>query len=888
MRSRLGMSGLGVVLAILSFAAPLLAQGRADPAGTVTTGLLLRQLDGVKRVLMIGAHPDDENTALLAALARGTGAETAYLSLTRGDGGQNLLGPELGEGLGIIRTGELEAARRIDGGRQFFTRAFDFGFSKSADEALAHWGHEAILRDIVWIIRSYRPQVVVSVWTGTPRDGHGHHQASGILANEAFEVAADPSRFPEMAEYGLEPWRAQKLYHSAWFRRNEAAVQVPVGSFDPLLGRSHLQVAMDSRSQHRSQDMGARQPMGPSSSGVRLVTSLVDIPAGDDGIFAGVDTTLVGLLPGLPASEVRPIRESLRAYREEIRGATAALDALHPDASAPSLGRAALHMAQASRVAAELGLSDAHREFEAKLTLVHRALLASASIELDARASTDFVVPGGLFDLEILLWNGGTFEVDASVTIAGANRIEPASATRGNGAPELLEGPDEASVAAGSLTRIQHTVAVPEEGATWGMYYLEDPRQGDLYTWSPLDPMIWGAPRDPPPVEVDFDLTVSIPGVATPIPVHARRSVEYVGVDKALGEFREPLLIVPALSVAVDPGLVVWPSSATEARSVSVLVRNESDEAQEGAVSLEVPEGWAVEPARQAFSLAQAGASQSVSFAVRPLGQPETGLYLLRARAVTSDGRSYDRRVDIIDYPHITRTVYDRRADATLSVFPVQIAEGVRVGYIMGSGDDGPAMLRQLGVEVEEVGAETIQAGDFSRFDALILGIRVYETRPDVVAANDQILDFARLGGTVIVQYNKYEYPAGGFAPYEVAMGRPADRVTDEDSPVRMLNADSPALRSPNRLTEEDFEGWVQERGLYFLRTWDDRFTPLLEMSDPGEEPVQGSLLVAPLGDGLYVYTGLSFFRQFPRGVAGAYRLFANLIALDAEDWPRE
>ncbi|RMH18796.1 MAG: hypothetical protein D6701_05790 [Gemmatimonadetes bacterium] len=357
-----------------------------------------------------------------------------------------------------------------------------------------------------------------------------------------------------------------------------------------------------------------------------------------------------------------------------------------------------------------------------------------------------------------------------------------------------------------------------------------------------------------------------------------------MGVDKARGEFRRPVLVVPAFSVAVEPGTMAWPVHDGRPREVTVVVRTEDPIPVEASLALEAPEGWTVSPERVALPYEHEGASRSVTFTVTPPAAPAPGRVRLRAVALTGSGRRYDHRIDVIDYPHIPRAVVDAPAEAAVTVLPVRVRPGLRVGYIQGSGDAGAEALRQIGVDVVELGPDAVRAGAYDGFDALVLGIRVYETRPDVVAANAQILAFAERGGTVVVQYNKYEYPRGGFAPYPVSMSRPAPRVTDESAVVRPLDPEAPLLTSPNRITAADFEGWVQERGLYFLSEWDERFTPLLEMADPGEEPVRGALVYAPVGRGLYVYTGLSFFRQFPAGVPGAYRLFANLVSARVED----
>ena len=874
------------LVALMLGAEPSSAQIGPEGSGVVEAALTLRRLDGVKRVLMIGAHPDDEDTALLTTLARGMGVETAYLSLTRGDGGQNLIGPELGEGLGIIRTGELEAARKLDGGRQFFTRAYDYGFSKSADEAFAHWPRDEVLRDIVWVIRTFRPQVIVSVWTGTPRDGHGQHQATGILVGEAFDVANDPSRFADLPGGAGQPWRAQKLYHSVRRSPGPAPVTVPTGTFDPLLGRSYLQLSMESRSQHRSQDMGAAQPLGPSNTGLRLVESHVQEPAGEDGVFAGVDTTLVGLTTGLPEGAAGPIREHLRAYRTAVQDAAESLDALRPDRVVAPLALAYRHLEASFGLMQDL--TDAQPDLAEALAVraaqLRWALLKAASIVVDVRASDDLVTAGQEVDLEVGVWNGGPFRIDGALVLTAG----PGEGAGGSAEFAGVEGQtlDAQELESGEMASWSYRVHLDEALPASRLYYLEAPRQGDLYRWSDTHgseslPRNWRALLS---ASGEFDLHV--PGISGPVHLVWGSRARYVGVDKASGEYRTPVLATPALSVGLEPRGMAWPQGSREARRVTVLVRNESRSGAAGSVTLHGPEGWNVTPASIPFTMEVEGSSRGFTFTVEPGGDVDAGAHVFRAVAVRDDGTRFDERVDIIDYPHIERTLYLKPAEMRASVLPVTVAAGIKVGYVMGSGDDGLEALRQMGADAEEVPLARVREGDFSAYDVLVLGIRVYETRPDVVAANDQILEFAGAGGTVIVQYNKYEYPRGGFAPYPVSMGnRSAPRVTDEDSPFSLLDPESPVFNSPNRITEADFAGWVQERGLYFLSEWDARFTPLLELTDSGEEPTHGSLMVAPVGEGIYVYAALSFFRQFPAGVPGAYRLFANLVSLTADDW---
>ncbi len=855
-----------------------------DAGGVARVAELLRGLDGVKRVLMIGAHPDDEDTALLAALARGEGVDAAYLSLTRGEGGQNLIGSELFEGLGVVRTEELVAARRLDGAKQFFTRAFDFGYSKGADEALSLWPREELLHDVTWIVRTYRPQVIVSVFSGTPSDGHGQHQAAGIMAQEVFEAAADPNRFPEQLTGGIETWEVSKLYQRAWLDPSGTTFALETGRLDPVSGRSYLQVAMASRSQHRSQDMGAAQPLGPSQSGLRFVRAVDGIDP-DGALFAHVDTSLVGLV----RSDAEAV-EYVEAYRRDIAKAQGFLSLTDPGAALAPL------LSAKSNLSATLNLRVLPARVQEELTQhgerLDQAILASAGVAVDVRSSRDRLVPGETFRIDVEIWNGGSSQVRSvrpAVDLpsgARARPVTPPIPRRRFGPPTdgSAQGPsplgdwsaeavgESRPLGPGEFAKWSFEVELPDDLPYSVLYHQERPREGAMYQW-PQSREHWGLPRNPPrfPASVAVDLGGPV--------THWRGGVEYRGVDPARGEFREPLLVLPAVSVALDPGTLVWPTDRRASRTVTVQLESHAPDAQAGVLRLEVPTGWTAEPAEQRYRLERAGARAGFSFELQP---PETlaeGEVTICALA-TTEGRTWDEAAVLIDYEHTRRTALFSKAEALVVAFPVRVAEGLRVGYVMGSGDSGPAALREIGVEPALLTPADLASGDLSHLDVIVLGVRAYETRQDLIQYNETVLDFVRAGGTLVSQYNQYGYAQSGVAPYPVTIRRPHDRVTDETADVRLLQPDHPLLAGPNRIGSEDFDGWVQERGLYFLGEWDPAFQPLLEMADPGEEPKLGSLLVAPLGDGQYVYTGLALFRQFPNGVPGAYRLLANLISL--------
>lgn len=840
------------------------AQSAVDPErGIVGVAQALRGLGSVKRVLVIGAHPDDEDTALLTWLVRGLGADAAYLALNRGEGGQNLIGPELGAGLGLVRTGELMAARELDGADQFFTRAYDFGYSKSAEETFTFWPRDSLLADVVAVVRRFRPQIIVSIFSGTPRDGHGQHQVAGILAREAYDAAGDPQRFPGQLAEGLRPWAPLKLYRSARIDRTSATLEVETGALDPLYGRSYHQIAMASRSRHRSQDMGRIEALGPQRTAVRLLDTRWDAEEGpeESSLFDGVDTTLMGTLQAMRPGDLRDeLAGTLGAYTERLERASVALGAQTAGVVASlneALGllRRAVELAEGVGAEAEqlrIALRDEERQLGS-------ALMAAAGVVVEAFTDDDLVVPGQALEIDVQIWNGG----DGSVAVRRMALDTPAGSQDG---PPL-------TVPAASLARHRFRVTVPAGVRPSRPYFLRLPQTGGVYSW-PAASQERGTPLGEPVARLQIEIDVAGQTVT--------REVEavYRFADQARGEVRRPLFVVPAVGVRIEPATTVWPLDRDGVTSFTVRVRGEDPHGVGGRVRLEVPDGWSVVPGEARFALDAPGSAATVEFDLRIPQGVESGPYFLSAVAETDDGRSYQEGYSVIDYPHIRRSLLYSEATARVEAFQLSVREDLRVGYVPGAGDAVADAIAAMGVEVEVLDDRAVAAGDLSAYDVIVLGIRTYETNPTLLANNGRFLDWARAGGTLISQYQQYAYFRGDYAPYPLQARRPHDRVSDELAPVSILAMDHPALDRPNRIGPHDFEGWVQERGLYFPYEWDARYEPLLESADPGEEPKRGGLLVAPLGDGVYVYTGLSLFRQLPAAVPGAYRLLANLLSL--------
>jgi len=857
----------GVLAALLlsSVSAPLPAQlAETEYEGAAAIGLALRQLGTTKRVLMIAAHPDDETTQVLSTLALGQGATVAYLSLTRGEGGQNGIGLEMQEGLGLIRSEELMAARRLDGAQQFFTRAIDWGFSKNSDEAFTQWPREDLLRDVVAVVRHFRPDVVVSVFSGTPRDGHGQHQAAGIMAREAFVAAADAHRFPDQLAAGLRVHAPIHLYQIVRGVGESQVVEFPTGTFDPLLGRSHFQIAMASRSRHRSQDMGRELTPGPQATALALVETRTP-NVSHSGIFAGVDTTLHSHAAGVGIAEVQNLLVRYEATIDDLRRS---FNPLYPDRIVPflvELGRVldrALLVARAGPASA----ADVVFHLERERERLSNALLRASLIRVEALSEAETVVPGQAFELEVRIWNGGFRPLE----LATMEPLLPAgwSAEPRDSLPATLEE--------GEIARRRFVVTVAPDAEPSEPYFLRLPREGERYSW-PAE--MGGVGMAFQPDEVSFTTLFRIQGVEVDVTAPA----EYGAVDLKRGEYRRPVRVVPAVSLSTEPRLVVVPL-ARKAEPLHVAIRLVAEEpgGVGGTLRLDAPAGWSVQPSEVRVDFAQAKEQRTIEFTARPPADPDPARATLTAVFSDDRGRAFERGYHLVDYEHIRPRPLYRPATVDLQFVDVVAPLDLRIGYIAGPGDDIPNLLAQVGVVVETLDAVELATAPLEDFDVIVVGIRAYDGRPDLVTHNQRLLDYVRRGGTAIVQYNRYEYTVPGLAPYPLEIARPHDRVTDPDAEIRVLEPDHPVFNTPNRITSSDFEGWVQERGLYFLGSWDERYTPLLEMSDPGEAPNRGSMVVTRFGEGMYVYTGLALFRQLPAGVPGAYRLFANLLALGA------
>ncbi|HYL34673.1 MAG TPA: PIG-L family deacetylase [Bryobacteraceae bacterium] len=831
-------------------------------SGAAEAKLALDRLNVVASVLMIAAHPDDENTALLAYLARGRKVRTGYLSLTRGEGGQNLIGPEQGDALGLIRTQELLAARRIDGAEQFFTRAIDFGFTKTPQEAFEKWGREKILSDVVWIVRRFQPDVIVLRFTGTPRDGHGQHQASAILGKEAFSAAADPARFPEQLQY-VKPWQAQRLmWNAGAFTREQEQeiekapdkIEVDPGEYDPVLGYSYAEIAGMSRSQHRSQGMGSPERKGSAKT---YLLPVAGEPAKHD-LFDGIDTTWNRFAGGA-------------AVGPPLEGAARTFDPRNPAKILPLLLRAQRTMAQL------------HQPLVAvKQQELEDAIAICSGLWLDATADKFAVAPGGALRLSATA-------VDREKAPAAVESVQ-------------VEGMVQATTkdSAGALPFNEPkvfalSVTVPANEPLSQPYWLREPKQGETYTVS--NPLEIGLAENPPLLRARFHLRLQ--GET----VEVVRPVIYRYIERAQGELTRPLIVQPPVAVQWSESARLFPDNAPKSIGLQVTANVAG---AWGDVQVQAPGGWNTTPGGESFQLAAAGQEASFSFDIRPPAGQAKGVLAATARV---GDQTVAVGMETIRYPHIPPQVLFSPARIELVRSDVKLLAKA-VGYVMGAGDEVPEALRQLGADVVLLGPDELLRGDLGRFDAIVTGVRAYNTRPDLRANQERLLQYVQAGGTLVVQYNVPEgggrggrgpQPASGQAaagrrnqtgrvgrggepsvldhigPYPIAIG--GDRVTVEDSAVQLPHPESPLLHRPNEITARDFEGWVQERGLNFASQWDSRYQPLFETHDPGEKPLLGGTLYTRYGKGAYVFTAFSWFRQLPAGVPGAFRLFANLLS---------
>ena len=852
--------------ACLLFAAVTLS-AQPVPGSTSDLELSLRRLNETGTLLMIAAHPDDERTNILAYYARGRHMRTGYLSITRGEGGQNLIGSDQGATLGVIRTQELLAARRIDGAEQFFSRAIDFGFTKTVPETMQKWGHEKVLSDVVWVIRRYRPDVILLGFSGTAADGHGQHQASAILGKEAFEAAGDATRFPEQLKY-VPVWKAAKLVHAGGGGGGRGpgrgaapntpppppppppiatSVQVNTNGYSPFLGYTYDQLASISRSQHRSQGFGnSGQGPGPGAGGrgagrgpnaAPVATPAPPPPPpappiSSADLFEGIDHTWNRLPGGAPIGTLLA-----RAIRE--------FDPEHPEKTIPVLAQARPLIAAISDPLAKL-----------KLAETDELIAKCAGVWAEAQARQAEVTPGSKVSVVTTVYS--RLPTDARVEV----KVQSIRAEGNWTSPDPIKIEPRPAGGSTATTDLQVPAAQPYSQPYW----IAKPPTGERYTVD--DQMLAGLP-DNAAEQMRIQLTVA------GLPIEITRTIENRNADRAEVERIRPLTVVPPVAVNLQSAVAMFPSDAP--RDIRITVKANIASAS-GVLRLELPAGWKASPASQPFALASAGEERELTYKITPPAAESTGK--LRAVAVVNQGAA-DHEIAVgmqtIAYPHIPVEVLFPASEIKLVRADIHVT-GKRVGYIMGAGDEVPEALRQMDLEVTLLTDADLVKGDLARYDAIVAGVRSYNVRADLRANQTRLMDYVKNGGTYLVQYMSGGVQNIGPFPITIPAGN-AWRVTVEEAPVAFTHADSRLLQFPNHITARDFEGWVQERGLLFPTEWDKRYETVFASGDPGEKPLEGGELWAHYGKGVYIFSSYAWFRQLPAGVPGAWRLFANMLS---------
>lgn len=797
----------------------------------------IKKLNFLGTVLYIAAHPDDENTTAISYFSNTVKARTAYLSLTRGDGGQNIIGPELRELLGVIRTQELLAARATDGGEQRFTRANDFGYSKHPDETLAIWNKDEVLSDVVWAIRTFKPDVIINRFDHrSPGSTHGHHTSSAMLSVEAFDLVNDPSKYADQLQY-TDTWQPTRQFFNTswWFYGGRDAfakadksnlVKVDVGTYYPGYGLSNAEISALSRSQHKSQGFGNTGTRGTSDTYFELLRGTM--PTNND-VFEGIDTSW-GRVKG--SATVAALLKSVEAN----------FDHANPSKSIPELVKAYAELQK---------LDDKHWK-TIKEKEIKNLIAACSGLYLEAVANTATATTGEEVTIRLEAINRSPIGMTIHhVTLPLGKKVAISSELKNN-----------------IRYRGEGTLSITSDIASTNAYWLEN--SGTLGMYRVDDRRLIGKPETPRTNTATFEITIS------GVPMTFEKSIVYKYNDRVKGEVYQYFEIVPEASASIADKVLIF--SNADAKKIPVIVTAHKD-AVSGTLSLDIPSNWNVSPKSASLTIAKKGEQQIIDFIVTPPSQQSEGVITPKIKIGAT---TYDKELVTIDYSHIPLQSLFLPSQAKVVRLDIE-RKGDYIGYIQGAGDAVPQNLEQIGYQVAVIKPEEITKERLAQFDAIVVGIRAYNVVEELQSKQPTLLEYVKEGGTMIVQYNtsgrRSSTKTG--APYTLKLSR--DRVTDEYSDVKVLAKDHPLMNFPNKITQKDFEGWTQERGLYFPDEWSDEYTPILSMQDKGETPKNGSLLVAPYGEGHYIYTGLSFFRELPAGVSGAYRIFANMLSLGKE-----
>jgi len=795
----------------------------------------IQKLNFLGTALYIAAHPDDENTRLISYLSNNVKARTGYLSLTRGDGGQNLIGPEIREQLGVIRTQELLAARNIDGGEQFFTRANDFGYSKHSDETLEIWQKEKVLADVVWAIRTFKPDVVINRFDAKSAGRtHGHHTASAILSEEAFELAGDKSKFKEQLKY-TTTWQPNRLFfNTTWwfygsrekFKKADKSnmLSVDVGVYYPLKGLSNNELASMASSQHLCQGFGRVTTRGSQIEYVEFLKGT--FPKDKTSIFSGINTTWNRIKGGGKIGTI--------LYEIESE-----FDFKNPSIHLPKLMQAYQLIAK---------LENTHWK-NIKLAQLKEIIVAVTGLYLEASAVSSSTTPNSSIKVTIEALNRSTAAVEITSILL---------------MPENKKVTKNRTLESNKKHTFSETIFI-KNSAYSSPYWLNSP--GDLGIYKVDNQQLIGKPETPRTVKVQFNLLINQQSISI------TRNVIHRYGKRDKGEIYEPFEIVPKLTTKLNSKVLIFSDDTPQ--KVSVIVAAGITDVS-GKVRLQVPIGWKVSPAEIDIKINQKGDTKTVDFMVTPSKNQSEGIL---KSSIHSNGKIYNKELVVINYNHIPKQSVLVPSEAKIVRLDIQKA-GNHIGYIKGAGDAIPESLRQIGYTVLEINPNTITAENLDKFDAIVVGIRAYNTIDVLKFKQKFLLEYVAKGGNLIVQYNTNRR-VDVQSPFTLELSR--DRVTDENAEVTILAKNHSLLNFPNKITADDFKGWVQERGLYFPNTWSKEYTPILSMKDKGETAKKGSLLVAKYGKGHYIYTGLSFFRELPAGVSGAYKIFANMLSIGKE-----
>jgi LmbE family N-acetylglucosaminyl deacetylase len=850
----------------------------------------LKKLHTRASLIMITAHPDDEDGGMLTYESRGQGARVALLTLNRGEGGANVMSSEYFDALGLVRTEELLAADRYYGVDQYWTRVIDYGFSKTMDESLSKWTRGRVLYDVVRVVRMVRPLVIASVFVGGPSDGHGNHQTAGLMAKEVYRLAGDPSVFPEQIKAGLKPWTPLKDYARVPSSRRGSAsplavnLEIPEGSYDPSLGLNYFQFSREGLGHQKSQNGGTGIPSaGPTMSAYHRFDSRVAAVDKEQSFFDGIDTSLAGIASLAKQGETIFLVDGLKQINADVERAMDQFSAAQPGKVAPSLANGLKGTIDLLDRLSRSDLSEGAKYDISHELNIKRAQFNDALIESLGIAVRATVAPATEPDPRVAMFTGepDTFRIaipgqtfGVKVHIVNQSAV-PVSLRRVSLKPQESKwwSISDAKPAAGELSPNQLVTATfratVSADAGYTRPYFSRPNIEQPY-YDILDERYLNLPRSPYPLSASVEMTYD------GVPIEVDQVVQTVKRVTGSGQVLEPLVVGPAISVAISPRAGIVPLDSKSFPVTAVVHSNVKGPAK-GTLRLELPSGWRSTPESAEFSAAQEGEDHSIAFQVRPGNLTEKSYEI--AAVATYSGRSYREGYQVTGYNGLRPYFLYTSSTYRTTGVDVKVAPGLKVGYIMGSGDDVPASLEHLGIKVSFLTAADMAGSDLSRYDAILLGVRAYAVRDDLRTYNNRLLEYVKNGGVVIVQYNTPEYDHN-YGPYPYVMGTNPEEVTDEASKVDILEPANPVFNWPNKITESDFRGWAEERGSKWMQSWDSHYEALLSTHDTRQEPQKGGLLYAHYGKGIYIYNAYAFYRQLPEGVPGAYRMFANMVSL--------